>query len=99
MSESPLDILGKAAPELLAEVERDRGQAFSDGALPKKTKYLIALALDAQHGAIHGVTSLGKAALAAGATKEEILEAVRVAYFVAGVGCVYTAARGLKDVL
>jgi alkylhydroperoxidase/carboxymuconolactone decarboxylase family protein YurZ len=99
MSGNPLEILQNAAPELFAEVERDRGQTFTDGALPKKTKYLIALALDANHGAIHGVTSLGKAAIAAGATKAEIIEAVRVAYFIGGVGSVYTAARGLQDVI
>ena len=99
MADNPLEILQKVAPELFDEVERDRGQTFVDGALPKKTKYLIALALDANHGAIHGVTSLGKAALAAGATKAEVVEAVRVAYFIGGVGSVYTAARGLKDVL
>ena len=99
MADNPLEILQKVAPELFDEVERDRGQTFVDGALPKKTKYLIALALDANHGAIHGVTSLGKAALAAGATKAEIVEAVRVAYFIGGVGSVYTAARGLKDIL
>jgi len=99
MMAGPLEILQNVAPELFNEVERDRGQTFADGALPKKTKYLIALALDANHGAIHGVTSLGKAALAAGATREEIVEAVRVAYFIGGVGSVYTAARGLEGVL
>lgn len=99
MSDSPLKILGKISPELLTELERDRGQAFAEGALPSKTKYLIALALDASHGAIHGVTSLGKAAIAAGASRDEIIEAIRVAYFIGGVGCAYTAARGLKDVL
>ncbi len=99
MSDNPLQILQNAAPELFQEVERDRGQTFADGALPSKTKFLIALALDANHGAIHGVTSLGKAAIAAGATKAEIIEALRVAYFIGGVGSVFTAARGLKDVL
>jgi alkylhydroperoxidase/carboxymuconolactone decarboxylase family protein YurZ len=98
VTNNPLEILQNVAPDLFDEVERDRSQTFADGALPKKTKYLIALALDANHGAIHGVTSLAKAALAAGATKDEIVEAIRVAYFIGGVGSVYTAARALKDV-
>jgi alkylhydroperoxidase/carboxymuconolactone decarboxylase family protein YurZ len=98
VTNNPLEILQNVAPDLFAEVERDRGQTFADGALPKKTKFLIALALDANHGASQGVASLAKSALAAGATKDEIVEALRVAYFIGGVGSIYTAAFGLKDV-
>jgi len=35
----------------------------------------------------------------AGATKEEITEALRVAQYLSGVGCVYTAAQALGDYL
>jgi alkylhydroperoxidase/carboxymuconolactone decarboxylase family protein YurZ len=35
----------------------------------------------------------------AGATREEIGEALRVAHFVCGVGSVYTAAHALCDVV
>jgi alkylhydroperoxidase/carboxymuconolactone decarboxylase family protein YurZ len=35
----------------------------------------------------------------AGATKDEIAEALRVAQFIGGVGSVYTAAEALRDVL
>jgi hypothetical protein len=34
-----------------------------------------------------------------GATRAEIAEALRVAQYICGVGCVYTAARALKEVL
>jgi alkylhydroperoxidase/carboxymuconolactone decarboxylase family protein YurZ len=34
-----------------------------------------------------------------GATKEEIAEALRVAYHLSGVGALYTASSGLKDVV
>jgi alkylhydroperoxidase/carboxymuconolactone decarboxylase family protein YurZ len=35
--------------------------------------------------------------LEAGATKEEITEALRVAQHLSGVGCVYTAGQALKE--
>mgnify|MGYP001568866540 CR=1 FL=1 len=38
-------------------------------------------------------------ALKAGATKEEIAEALRVAFHLSGVGCLYAASFGLKDLL
>jgi AhpD family alkylhydroperoxidase len=81
-------------------VEANRTLALSDeGALPRKYKYLIAMVLDAVHGADGGVRSLATAALHAGATREEIADALRVAYFIDGVGCVYVAARGLDGLL
>jgi alkylhydroperoxidase/carboxymuconolactone decarboxylase family protein YurZ len=71
--------------------------ATDDGALPKKFKLLIALSLDASHGASGGVTSLARQAMRAGATKQEILEALRVTYNVTGVGSIYTAAEALRE--
>ena len=97
MSESPLKILEKLDPELLRVVENTRELALADGALPRKFKLLIAMALDASHGAVQGVKSLAQAAIQAGATKDEIREALRVAQYVSGVGSVYTAAQALKE--
>ena len=96
MSESPLKILEKLDPELLRVVENARELALADGALPRKFKLLIAMALDASHGAVQGVKSLAQAAIQAGASKDEIREALRVAQYVSGVGSVYTAAQALK---
>jgi AhpD family alkylhydroperoxidase len=80
-------------------VNSTRDLALTDGALPRKMKLLIAMVLDAVHGASDGVQSLAREALKAGATKEEIAEALRVAQYICGVGCVYTAARALREVL
>jgi len=55
------------------------------------------MALDAAHGTAHGVKSLAQAAMQAGATKDEIAEALRVAQYVSGVGSTYTAAQGLRE--
>jgi len=97
LSESPLKILEKLDPDLLRLVESTSNFALADGALPRKFKLLIAMALDASHGAVEGVKSLAQAAKRAGASREEIIEALRVAQYVSGVGSVYTAAHALKE--
>ena len=98
MQTDPLDILNDMDPKLLDLVSQNRDFTFKDGALPAKTKYLIAFALDAAHGATDGVKALSSLAVKHGSTKEEVLEALHVANFISGVGSVYTAARGLMDV-
>jgi alkylhydroperoxidase/carboxymuconolactone decarboxylase family protein YurZ len=97
MPEYPLKIFEKLDPELLKHVENTREFALADGVLPRKFKLLIALALDAAHGAEGGVKALAQAALQAGATREEITEALRVACYVGGAGSVYTAANALTE--
>jgi len=99
MTEHPLKIYEILDPDLLKHIDNSRDFAFADGALPRKFKLLIAMAFDASYGAVNGVKSLAQQALEEGATKEEIAEAVRVAQYLSGVGCVYTAAQGLKDLL
>jgi len=99
MPEHPLKIYEDLDPKLLSLINDTQKLALEDGALPRKTKLLIAMVLDAVHGASEGVQSLAGQALKAGATKEEMAEALRVAQYVCGVGCVYTAARALKEVL
>ena len=98
MAEHPLKVFEKLDPELLALVRNTNAFALADGALPRKLKFLIAMALDASHGAIRGVRSLAEQAMKAGATKEEIAETIRVVQYISGVGSVYTAADALKEV-
>jgi alkylhydroperoxidase/carboxymuconolactone decarboxylase family protein YurZ len=97
MADHPLKIFEKIDPDLRKLVQSTNDFALADGALPKKFKLLIAMALDAAHGAADGVKSLADQALKAGASKEEIMEAIRVTQYVSGVGAVYTAARGLAE--
>jgi len=96
MAEDPLKIFEKVDPEIRNQVENMRTFAFKDGALPSKIKILIAMALDASHGAVQ-VKALAKLAMRAGATKDEIAETLRVALYVSGAGSAYTAAAGLKE--
>jgi len=97
MAENPLKIFETIDPELLKFVKTTNDFALADGALPRKVKFLIAMALDASHGTVEGVRALAQQAMNAGATKEEIVEAVRVAHYISGVGCVYVAAEAFKD--
>ena len=99
MSEDPLNILKSLDAEFLRKIENDRDFTFADGALPRKYKLLVAMALDASVGAVEGVRALSKLAMDAGATKEEILEVLRVVNYVSGVGSTYAAANALKDIL
>ncbi len=97
MAEHPLKIFEKVDPELLKLVQNTNTFALADGALPRKFKLLIAMALDAAHGTVEGVKALTEQAMKAGATKDEIMEALRVAQYIDGVGCVFTAARAFKE--
>ena len=55
------------------------------------------MAFDAAAGAEGGVRALANRALQEGATVEEIVETLRVAYHLTGVGTLYTASRALRD--
>ena len=95
---NPLETIAKLDPDLMKLIESNESLALDDGALSRKNKLLIAIALDASKGAVQGVQSLTLQALDAGATKEEITDAVRVAQYIGGVGCVYTAAAAFNDI-
>ena len=97
MAEHPLTIFETTDPELRKLIRTSNDFTFADGALPKKIKLLIAMALDAAHGTSDGVKSLAGQAMQAGATKEEVMEAMRVANYISGVGAVYTAAKAFKE--
>lgn len=97
MAEDPLEVFEKVDPKLRKQVEDTASFALADGALSKKFKLLIAVALDASFGAVEGVKALSQMAMQAGATKEEIGEALRVAQYISGVGSVYTAAHAFKE--
>ncbi len=98
MAEHPLKIFEKIDPELLKLLENTKTFALTDGALPRKFKLLIAMALDASHGTVQGVKSLTQQAMQAGATKEEVIEALRVTQYICGAGAVHTAAHAFKEI-
>ena len=97
MAENPLKIIEKLDLELFKNADATKTFVLAEGALPKRIKLLMAMALDASHGTIEGTRALTEQAMKAGATKEEVMEALRVAQYISGVGCVYTAAHAFKD--
>ena len=99
MSQHPLSPLAALDPSLFDGILANYSKTYEPGALSRKHKILVALAVDTTKGAVNGVRTLGKMALDAGATKEEIADALRVVYQICGVGSMYTAAAGLADVL
>lgn len=86
-------------PELFTLLESTRELAFVENGIPLKYKFLLAMALDAANGAVNGVKFLAIQAMQAGATKEEIMQALRITQYIFGVGSVYTASEALKDIL
>ncbi|MEM2128901.1 MAG: carboxymuconolactone decarboxylase family protein [Candidatus Methanosuratincola sp.] len=99
MPGDPHEVMRKIDQKLLEEVGFARRFAFSEGAIPTKYKLLIAMAIDASHGTSGGVRALAEAAMRAGATKEEIGEALRVAFYISGCVSFYTAADGLSNII
>ncbi len=99
MAEHPLNTLGKIDPGMMKLLKDQDEFIYGNGALPKKIKLLIALAFDAAHGAQNGVRALANAAMQEGATPQEIAETLRVAYHLSGVGTLYTASLGLREVI
>jgi alkylhydroperoxidase/carboxymuconolactone decarboxylase family protein YurZ len=99
MDEHPLSTIEKLDPKLMAHLKEANGLVYSEGALPKKYKLLMAMAFDAAQGAEGGVRALAQQAMREGATAGEITEALRVAYHLSGVGSLYTASLALRDVV
>jgi len=97
---TPGDTFKKLDPELLKIVGDNKKFAFeTEGALPQKYRYLIAMAMDVGNGAVHSVRGLAKSALAAGATKQEIAEAVRIAHYIKSASIVNVTGKALEDVI
>ena len=97
MTPYPLKVFESLDRILLDRHAEDKEFTFASGALPKKVKLLMAMAMDSALGTPHGVKSLAEQALEAGATKEEVAEAVRVAFYVGGAFSYYNCGRGLDE--
>ncbi|MEE8353291.1 MAG: carboxymuconolactone decarboxylase family protein, partial [Dehalococcoidales bacterium] len=60
-------------------------------------RILMALAMAASHGAFESVALLAEAAAKAGASTEEITEALGLRQFTGGVSSLYTSAKALGE--
>ena len=99
MTENSLQVIINEDIELFNLLEDTHQLAFVEGGIPLKYKFLIAMALDAVNGSTSGVKYFIMQAMKAGATKEEVMQAIRITHHGFGVGSVYTASSALKDIL
>ncbi len=99
MPKHPLETLKALDANLFDGIMANYAKTYEPGALSKKHKILITLAVDAAKGSVNGVRSLGLMAKAEGASDAEIADTLSVVYQICGVGSMYTAATGLKDVV
>lgn len=84
VSANPLDIYTENDPKLTEPYNKLQDLAFSEGALQQKFKALTAMAINVEHGALQGATTLGRRDLKPDATKDEITETLRASYHVGG---------------
>ena len=83
-------------PEFLNDLAATAADAFSPGDLEVKHKFLLAMALDAQANRPGGVKSFARRAREAGATEREIVEALRVLFYLGGMQALVTGAAALE---
>jgi AhpD family alkylhydroperoxidase len=82
--------LRKAIPDVYAGYAQLHGAAMAEGALPGKTKELIALAIAVSKQCDGCIANHAKAAARLGATEQEVAEALGVALLMnGGPGTVY----------
>ncbi|MCU0895074.1 MAG: carboxymuconolactone decarboxylase family protein [Rhodospirillales bacterium] len=76
---SLVDERNKLAPEIQQAFQAFQNKVFADGALPKKTKQLIAVAIAHVTQCPYCIKGHTRGALRAGASEQEIMEAIWVA--------------------
>ncbi|TGE34501.1 carboxymuconolactone decarboxylase family protein [Desulfosporosinus sp. Sb-LF] len=92
-----LKFLENNDPDFAQAIEKVFTSAMTPGTLDQKTKLLIALALDAAHGAGQGVASIANQLRAQGVTDTEIAEALRIAYFAFGNSILATSSAAFPS--
>jgi AhpD family alkylhydroperoxidase len=78
------DEFDKGLPDVMSLYTAFRKEAYKDGALSRKVKRLIALAVGFQAGCTRCIIGQTRDAIEAGATKAEIMEAVSIAVVMGG---------------
>ena len=79
------DLLEVNAPELIQVASGVQEHTLPDGALDHKTKTLMTMLCDALLGHDGGVTTIANRARAAGASEDEIIETVCIAFLMGGL--------------
>lgn len=88
--------LRQAIPEVYQGFAALSGAAFADGAIDRKTKELIALAIGVVEGCDGCIASHAQAAVRAGATDQEAAEAIGVTFLMHGGPATIHGARAFE---
>ena len=88
--------LRRAIPDVYEGFGALSRAAFDDGALDRRTKELIALAIGVVEGCDGCIASHGQAAARAGATREQAAEAIGVAFLMHGGPATIHGARAYE---
>jgi len=99
MDGHPLQAIKDSDAALFERIIDTKDFAFQEGEVSKKHKLLIALAIDVAKNSENGIRSLTNQAMECGATKQEIIETLRIANYICGAGSMYTPAAALKGLL
>jgi len=92
-----MEELERRDPEFFELLNAVMEKARAPGALDTKTKTLITLALDAAGGHPQGVINLARRARSLGASDEEIVECIRLAFLVAGIPGLVSGLAAFQD--
>lgn len=90
--------LRRAIPDVYRGFAELSGAAFADGAIDRRTKELIALAIGVVEGCDGCIASHAQAAVRAGATREEAAEAIGVTFLMHGGPATIHGARAYSAV-
>ncbi len=90
------ETISELMPELLEPWLQIRSKVIADGALPRKVKELILLGINLVRRYPSGIETHLRGALDAGATQEEVMEAIATAILSSAAPAMYSGPRALK---
>jgi len=90
------ETIGEVMPEFLEPWIQIRSRVITDGALPRKVKELILLGINLVRRYPSGIETHMRGALDAGATKQEVMEAIATAIISSAAPALYNGPRALK---
>ena len=90
------ETISEVMPEFLEPWIQIRSRVITDGALPRKVKELILLGINLVRRYPSGIETHMRGALDAGATKEEVMEAIATAIISSAAPALYNGPRALK---
>ena len=99
MAELPASVskLAEHDREFLNALAGTAAETFTPGAHELKYKYLLAMALDAQANHPGGVKLCVRRTREAGATEREIIEVLRVVFYLSGMQALVVGANALEQ--